>query len=165
MVGLLDIGDLIETVEVRGKKVEVRGISARTFFHLLATIPELADALMGVNPKDISAATLIMKVPDAVSTIIACATVGGPKWAAMSKDEQQKHIDAAGGLNIGEQADFIKKVWDITFPKGTQSFLDALAEVMKLTSAAEQGQLSPGQSKPSAQMDGQPMFGTSHPAN
>lgn len=163
MVGLLDIGDLTDTVEVRGKKVEVRGISARTFFHLLATIPELAAALSGMTPKDLNAADMILKVPEAVGSIIACATVG-PLWSNMSPEGKQQHIDAAQNLNIGEQSDFIRKIWTLTFPNGTQSFLDALAEVMRLMDKG-QDQLLPGQSRPSEVMDGQPMFGTSRPGN
>ena len=165
MVGLLDIGDLSKKVEIRGKQVEVWGMSARTFFHLLATIPELADALAGMEQKDINVSQVIMRMPDTVATIIACSTCG-PSWQKMEQKEKDKHIQIAGALTIGEQADLIKAAWEMTFPNGTKSFIEALAEVRKLTGwETDPAQLSPEQLKPSDQTVGQPTFGTARRAN
>jgi hypothetical protein len=41
MVGLLDIADLTEPVEVRGKSIEVRGITAMHFVTLFRRYPEM----------------------------------------------------------------------------------------------------------------------------
>lgn len=163
MVGLLDIGDLTETVEVRGKKVEVRGMSARTFFHLLNTLPELKAMLTGMKIEEEITATLLMaRVPEAVHSIIAAATT--PGFLEMDWDTRQPYVNAAANMNMGEQAEFIRKIWDLTFPKGVRSFLDALDEVMKLAgTAVNPAQQSPEPSQSSETTVGQPMFGTSRP--
>lgn len=145
MTSLLDIGDLRSKVDIRGKEIEVQGISAETFFHLLDDIPELRRMLSGgvaggpeVKPQD-----LLTKVPGAVSSIIVAST--DPGYYKLKVADRQKLLDVAARLNMGEQAELIRKIWDLTFPKGVQSFLDALAEVMK---AAEGSGWVPGTPSP-----------------
>lgn len=150
MTSLLDIGDLRSTVKVRGKELEVAGISAETIFHLLDDIPELRKLLTGaggeIKPQD-----LLTKVPGAVSSIIAAGTT--PDYYDRPEGDRKMLVQAAKGLSLGEQTDVLKAIWDITFPTGIQTFLDALAELMKASGGASgwaPDTQSPEQLKPSA---------------
>lgn len=141
MVGLLDIGPLTRTVTVRGKEVEVRGVNAEELFHLLDAFPELRKMFSGsgVAPKP---EQLIKQVPLAVAAVVAAAT-GTPG--------DEKAIAIARKLAVGEQAELITTIWDLTFPKGVQSFIAALEELGQVTGSGwAQAMPSPGQSNNSS---------------
>lgn len=126
MVGLLDIGPLTRIITVRGKELEVKGISAKGLFLLLDEFPEMRKLLSG-SGVEAKPEQLIHQIPGAVASIIAAAT--GHPGDAM-------HIKfAAEELNLGEQAEIIQTAWDLTFPKGAQSFIEALGAVGAVTAS------------------------------
>lgn len=117
MTSLLDIGPLTENVPIRGKTIEVSGLSALAMFELLRDIPELR-RLMAQKAIDANqAASLITQLPAAVGGIIAAAT-----GHLGDKD----HIAAAMKLSADEQLSFIEAISRLTFPRGIKSFLDGL---------------------------------------
>jgi hypothetical protein len=78
---------------------------------------------MAGTPVSINAGTVMKSAPNAVASIIAAAT-GKPD---KPKEEFEAAVKIAGTLTIGEQADVLKAIWDITFPRGVGSFKGALA--------------------------------------
>mgnify|MGYP001613578916 CR=1 FL=1 len=116
MPSLIDIGDLTEKVEIRGKQLEVQGISAEGIMHLLAKFPDLRKVVTG-NADEEALKNLSEKVPEAVAAILAHGT-GSP---GDEKAEAQ-----ARKLAVGEQVTLIAVIWRLTFPKGVKDFLDAL---------------------------------------
>jgi len=130
MTSLLDIGPLTSTIEIRGKKIELRGISGKVLFHLLDDFPELRKVMSGAKT-ELKAEDLIKQVPGAISTMIAAACA--PKYSNLAAEEREKLVAAAETLNLGEQADVLMKVWELTFPSGTQSFTTALEAINRVT--------------------------------
>lgn len=118
MVGLLDIGESRATVECRGKEIEVRGITADGLVHLLKTFPELQKAFGGVMLDSSELNSLVSRFGYTVGEIIAmgCGKQGDSEYIGF----------AMAGLSLGEQTDFVEKIFTLTFPKGPKSFLDAL---------------------------------------
>lgn len=160
MAGLLDIGKLKKSITIRDRELSIEGLTARGLFELLDQFPELrkvlSDAGIAANP-----ALLMAHVPGAVTTIIAY--VCGYRRSEMSsspKDNAPK-IDAdflaalasAGELTLGEQTEIIKTAWELTFPKGLQSFLAALEGVGAIGSGWAPAMASPGQSNNSSPAD------------
>jgi hypothetical protein len=134
MTSLLDIGPRTSVVTVQGKALEISGLSARGIFTLLDQFPEMRKLLSG-SGVSISAEDVLRQVPGAVASIIAHVT-GEPTPEA---------IAAAELLAFGDQVEIVKSAWDLTFPKGLQSFIDALAAMGILTGSGwGQGTASPG---------------------
>lgn len=153
MTSLLDIGDLTETVELRGKKIEVRGISAEGLLVLLGKFPELRVIMTnGADEKVI--ASLTEKLPQAVFAIIAagCGDAGNEKAEAV-----------AAKLSVGEQLDAFGKIWKLTFPRGIVDFIKALetlagelegaAGIGSAVSGKDQDTKSPGPSSTASATD------------
>jgi hypothetical protein len=128
MPSLIDIGDLTETVEIRGKQLEVQGVSAADLVVLLQNFPELRKVMTGLADADV-VQSLIAKLPDAVAAIIAIGT-GTPGDA---KAESQ-----AKRLAVGEQVDLLTRIWRLTFPRGIRDFTEAL-EALATEVAGEYG--------------------------
>ena len=123
MTSLLDIGPLTAEVEIRGKKLTVKGVTAKTLLLLLQEFPELRKLLaQGSGKAAVTPEMLIAQVPGALSSLIVAAC-GLP----MSKE----NIGAADNLSIGEQGELIVKIWELTFPRGVSSFTDALRELSR----------------------------------
>lgn len=159
MVGLLDIGPLTKKVVVRGTEVEVRGLSAKSLFHLLQEFPEIRKLMSGGgNAPPVSGAELMAKFPDAIAKVIAAVT-GNPGDA--------KAEAIAADLGVGEQTEVIEAAWELTFPKGVASFTEALEKIVGAKFIAPgwaAGIPSPGPSKSSSQK-GTPTPGTTPPDN
>lgn len=146
MTSLLDIGPLTGLVHVRDKEVEVRGISGKVFFHLLDDFPELRKLMSGAGI-EIKPEHLLKQVPGAVSSVIAAAC-----GHARDKDA----IAAADDLTIGEQTEFLVKIWELTFPRGVGRFTAALEGIMRATGSGwAPGMPSPEQSSNSSIPDTQ----------
>lgn len=143
MTGLLDIGELTSTVEVRGVQLTVKGIAAKDILLLLQDFPEMRKLMSGGNVT-LTAELLIAQIPGALSHIVAAACgYGGDNEEALRKAES---------LTLGEQTAIIREAWKLTFPQGTQSFLDALSEfglgsLVGTGSEWDPGTTSPGRSK------------------
>lgn len=156
MAGLLDIGKLSKTITIRDQALSVEGLTAHGLFELLDQFPELrrvfSDAGVPVRPVQ-----LMAQAPGAIVTI--CAYVCGFRRKKTMADglgtTTSSEIDAdfeaamraAAGLTLGEQTEIIKTAWDLTFPKGLQSFLEALEAVGAIGSGWAPATASPGQSK------------------
>lgn len=145
MVSLLDIGDLRATVKIRGKELEVCGISGDVFLELLAEFPEMRKLMAGATHK-FEPNDLMRQVPAAVASIIAAAT--GTAGDA-------KAIAVARKLSLGEQAELLHKIWELTFPQGITSFIAALEALKGQADVPGLGpaMVSPGQSSSSSQPD------------
>lgn len=118
MVSLVELGTLREELDIRGKKLEVRGLSADFIFQLLTKSNELRllIAQRKIDPDNI--AQLINQAPVAVAECIACATgkMGDAATIAFALTE----------LGAGETADLLGPILRMTFPKGVKSFVDGL---------------------------------------
>lgn len=123
MVSLVDLGKLREDVELRGKKLEVRGLSADFIFQLLTKSNELRllIAQRKIDPDNI--AQLINQAPVAVAECIAAATgkMGDAETIGFALTE----------LGAGETADLIGPILRMTFPKGVKSFIEGLADLAR----------------------------------
>jgi hypothetical protein len=140
MPSLLDIGDLTETVEFRGKKVEVQGISAQGLLVLLQKFPELRVVMTsGADAAVIE--TLTTKLPEAIVSVIAagCGLPGDERAEAMARK-----------ISVGEQIDALRKIWNLTFPRGIANFIEALEALAGEIEVGESGKVvdtkSPGPS-------------------
>lgn len=146
MAGLLDIGPLTRIETVRGKDVEVKGVSGEELFHLLDSFPELRKLFSG-GGATLKPEQLVKQVPVAVAAIIAAAT-GTPG--------DKKAMEVARTLSVGEQAQLIVAIWDLTFPKGVQSFIAALEGLGQVTGSGwAQATPSPERSNSSLPQDTQ----------
>jgi hypothetical protein len=159
VTSLLDIGPLTDKVPVRGKDVTIKGISGKDILILLNDFPEMRK-LMGGQSLAITPDLLIARVPGALSSIIVLAC-----GEDIDNDAAHKSADA---LTVGEQVEFIHKIWKLTFPSGTQSFLDAVQEIKRLVGGAsgwDRDTQSPAPSSSSSDTDTQEKTsGTTPPA-
>lgn len=117
MVGLLDIAPAVETVDVRGSKVSIYGVSAKGIAHLLGRFPELRMLMSG---KEVAIEQLMTMGGDAVAAIIAagCGYPGDEKAEVM-----------AGSLPIETQADLLAGILKLTMPRGVGPFVEKLARL------------------------------------
>jgi len=124
MVSLLDIAPNKKTVTIRGSDLEVSGITADGLVHLLQTFPELQKAFAGVAIEQAELKGLISRFGYTVGEIIAMGVgmQGDPSTIAFAMTQ----------LGLGEQTEIVEKIFELTFPKGPKSFLDALARAADL---------------------------------
>jgi hypothetical protein len=73
MVSLVDIGDLKDTVSIRGKEIEISGITAAHIVGIFYKFPEVRMLLTQATPGEQVVQTLIVKFPEAVALLIASA--------------------------------------------------------------------------------------------
>lgn len=123
MVSLVDIGPAIGSVAVRGHTVEVNGLTAAHIVGVLISFPEVRKILAN---KSADLSILIAQAPLAVSRMIAAGT---------GKADDEATIKAADALPVGEQYEIMKKVFEITFPKGLESLLEGVEAALKATGA------------------------------
>ena len=146
MPSLLDVGDLTETVEIRGKSVEVQGVSAAGLVVLLGKFPELRSLMTGTADESILQ-NLVGKLPEAVASIIAVAT-------GSLNDARAEAV--AAKLSVGEQLDLLTRIWKLTFPRGIRDFLvalETLASEVDVESGKGPDTKSPGQSSGASAKD------------
>jgi hypothetical protein len=115
MVGLVDIAAATETVSIRGKDVDVVGVSVAGVAMLLARFPDLRRLFGGAG--DVGVQELAGMGGDLVAAIIAAGT-GRPGDEATEK--------AAAQLTIDEQLDLIVVILRVTLPKGVGPFMEKL---------------------------------------
>jgi len=125
MVSLVDIGTLKDVVPLRGKDVEITGVSAKTIVQLLSNSDELRRVLAEKSLEVDMLRNLVEQAPLAVAQFIAAGT-GKPDDAAT--------IDFAyRELVAGETYDLLKGIAKLTFPRGVKSFIE------ELTALAQEG--------------------------
>ncbi len=115
MPQLTDIGDVRETVTIRGVEIDVCGVSAEGVSMLLGRFPELR-ALFAQRPGALEKLTSMGG--EVVSAILAAGT-GKPG----NKPAEQ----AANRLNLEEQADLLEAIYRLTMPSGLLPFLERMA--------------------------------------
>lgn len=156
MVSLVDIGPSQATVELRGKTVEVNGLTANHIVGILISFPEVRKILA---EKEADLGLLVTQFPTAVAMMIAAAT---------GADGDKATIEFAETLAVGEQYEILEKIVEITFPKGVQSFLDGVNAALKKAGVRgwDQAMKSPVQSSPASEQDEtSETVGTAHPNN
>jgi hypothetical protein len=146
MVGLIDIAPAVETVTVRGKPVEVYGVSASGIAYLLRKYPELRMLMSGMS---IEQDKLFALGGEVVPAIIA-AGCGHPGSA--------DHEKAAAMLGVSEQFDLLAAILKLTMPGGPGPFVERLQNIagavgMSDQSGSGRGMKSPKRSKHSLPTD------------
>lgn len=114
MVSLVDIGPSVGLARLRGKDVEINGLSAAHIVGVLISFPEVRKILAS---KEFDLGVIIAQSPLAVSQMIAAGT---------GKADDKATIAFADTLSAGEQYEILKKIFELTFPNGLQSLLDAV---------------------------------------
>lgn len=118
MVSLVELAPLRDEVEVRGQKVQIKGLSADFIVTLLTKSNELRLLLAQRKLDPENAIDLVTQAPVAIAECIACATnkQGDPTTIAFALTE----------LNVGETLGMIGPIFKLTFPQGVKSFIDGL---------------------------------------
>jgi hypothetical protein len=120
MVGLLDIAELSEEVEIKGKKLEVRGISAQGIANLMSKFPDLRKLVSGKGD-EVTPEQLMDLAPGAIAIAIAAAC-GSPGDPAAEK--------IAGQLGVADQVKLLNVVLKLTFPGGFGPFVADLTHLV-----------------------------------
>jgi hypothetical protein len=120
MVSLLDIAPVKENVQFNGQDIEVTGVSAEGIAYLLASFPQVKDALLGKG-LEVTPQALLEQGPTFIAAIIAAGT-GNPGNAQAEK--------VAAGLPIGVQVEFLDKIIKLTMPGGVGPFVDRLQQLL-----------------------------------
>lgn len=121
MVSLADIGPLRKEVTIRGTKLQVRGITAHDVFALLEAFPELKRVIAQQPITGNIAQSIVEGIPTSIGHVVA---------AACGESDNPKAIGAAQALTIGEQLEILEAAVELTFPKGSQSFVAGLARLL-----------------------------------
>jgi hypothetical protein len=148
-LSLADIADIGEDVEVGdGKKLKVKGISAKGCLILIVRFPDMQRWLSG---DIISINDVVLQAPEAVGAIIAAGT-GNPG------DPDSEEI--ASGLPIETQINIVEAVFRQTFRSGFGPFVSRVLRMHEAAVAVKSGSDGKGpdmkslpESKPSLPMD------------
>lgn len=134
MDSFLDIAPVTDFADINGKRVELYGISARSFATLFTRYPEIY-ALVNKKRKTLSAKDVITIVPDAISAIIA---------AGAGHLNNKKAEAIADKLSIGDQVTMLSKILRMTLPKGVGPFVEEVEEIATLMDHETTPQMSQG---------------------
>lgn len=121
MVSLADIGPLSKKVTIRNSEVTVRGVNVHEIFGLLEDFPGLKSVIAQRAVNGDLALSIIQGIPAAIGSIIACACGEG---------DNPKAAVGAQQLAVGEQAELLEAIAEMTFPKGVKSFVDSLVRLI-----------------------------------
>lgn len=144
MSDFLSINPVAETVEIRGKKVPVPGISAEGFGNLIPRFPNLVTDLQERLKRDgsLSIVAIIEVAGPAMGPILA-AGLGLP-----GNEEAEKR---AAQLDMSSQLRLMQKIIDRTMPDGLGPFVDLWAQLMaKFAPQKPRFKILQRQSKPSS---------------
>lgn len=126
-LGLIDIGDLTETVPVAGRDIAVTGIPIDGIIALFVRFPALREIF---ERRGASPAELMGAAPEIVAAIIAMGT--RPAGAGTAGDAAAEAV--AVRLPAGTQLHLLEAIWRLTFPKGLGAAVERLGRL-----AAEAG--------------------------
>lgn len=126
MASFLDIAPLAETVTVRGKDFEVRGLALEDLANTIYRFPQLRGLLPaavrpGAEEPALDVKSILGLGPEICAALIACATgkAGDPaEEAAIAK------------LGIAELFAFIEAILRLSFPGGLTPFVERLTALM-----------------------------------
>lgn len=114
MADLLSIAPLTETIEVRGAKVSVSGVTARGIADLLFRFPDLRK-MWGTGQWDLAA--LLAMSDDILAAVIAAGC-------------RQIDEENAGNLALDEKAELLGAIVRVTMPRGPGPFVEAVTGLM-----------------------------------
>lgn len=122
MVGLLDIGESVHKVTIRGKELDVYGIPVGDLVALIGRFPDLRKVIER-RAGDIDPEAMMKLAPEIIAAVIAAGIAEeGDDDKTRAKSEA-----VAAKLSIGEQVSAITVIFKATFPQGVGSFVDELA--------------------------------------
>lgn len=116
MVSLVDIGPAKGEVTIRGKSIDVVGMTANDIVLLFNQFPELRRLVTGKADADV-VASLFSGFGHLISQLVA---------AAIGKMGDKDEEVAATLLTMGEQWIIIEGSVTLTFPQGAKNFIDSL---------------------------------------
>ena len=151
MPSLMELAPLRETVDIRGIKIDVFGISAKNIAQILFRFPEIRKMLIRIDPGSDVIGQLISRVPELLGLLVACGC-----GADLDNPASDKIIAQADLLTLGEQWAIIEKVIPLTFPQGVNRFM---AGVQGLLAQADDARgrapatTSPAQSNSASSME------------
>lgn len=114
MVSLVDIGPSVGVSKLRGKDVEINGLTASHIVGVMISFPEVRKILAS---KEFDLGVIVAQAPLAVAQMIAAGT---------GKAEDDATIQFANTLTAGEQYEIMKDIFGLTFPNGLKSLLAGL---------------------------------------
>jgi hypothetical protein len=118
MSSLLDLGPLIEEVEIRGVKLTVRGLSFGDVFKLFSEIPNVQQLVADLgSPQSV----MLNIAPEMFAKIIAMAT-GSPDDKAVE--------ERAAALAAWEQVQIMSAVQRLSFREGFVPFVNQMTMLM-----------------------------------
>lgn len=143
MVSLIDIGPSKGTVDLRGQQLDVIGLTAKHLVGVMISFPEIRKILA---EREADLGVLVAQFPLAVGMIIAAGT---------GHADEEDHIEIAQNLPVGEQFEILKKLMELSFPKGPQSFLDGVGAALRSAGVPgwDQATKLPEQSSPASEQD------------
>ena len=118
MVGLLDIAEKFETVDVNGTPIQCYGVPVKKVAQLLMQFPEMKLLLAGAG-SEITAEMFATFAPNAVASVIAIGT----------RDETAEAIEKAESLPLEFQFNLLAAIGKATAPGGVIPFLERMRQV------------------------------------
>ena len=131
MVSLVDIGDLKKEVSLRGKTLEVKGLSAEFIVGQLAQSLELRMVMAEKKLSEEVAMALVAQFPDVMAACIAEGLGEG--------GNKETIVFARTKLGAGETALLIAPILELTFPQGVGSFVEGLTALAQEAKGAAPG--------------------------
>jgi hypothetical protein len=119
---LLDIAPLIKSIEIRGTKLIVRGISAQGVVYLFTRFPVLRAMIVGRQIEGLTVETFIIMAPEAVACVIAV----GLGYCGQDPEEQEKAEEITAGFSIDEQIYALTEIMEVTLPRGVGPFVEMI---------------------------------------
>ena len=131
MVSLRDIGPLTRPVTIRDKIFNVTGITAHGLVVLMDRFPPVRKMLASRGTSGVTVDDIVHLAPDALAAVVA-AGLGDPGNPELEKDAQD--------LMIGEVAEIVAMMLEITFSKGLAHF-QAIVEVFTVGASGGTGRV------------------------
>jgi hypothetical protein len=122
MVSITDIGPLSKTMQLRGKDVEVTGISALILFDVLKDSDAMKKLFMERELNTENIQSLSASAPHIMGQLIA---------SALGHHGEPDFIEAAmKNLSAGEQAEILANMIAVSFPSGLPAFMDQMTSLV-----------------------------------
>ena len=133
---IFDLVQASNTVDLRGKKIPVYGISLNGLFFLSERYPILK-RMLGMKMADLSELDpekIMQMAPEAITTIIAVGVTDVTRFEHAEKDgkyigEISRASKSAGAFSIGEQVKVVGEIIKATLPEGVDPFKQQLKEI------------------------------------
>ena len=146
--GLLDLGPLAETITVRGKPLEVFGISVDGLCYLIKNFPEFK-MVMQQKTSEITPEKLFETGPRIAAMIIAIGLTDASRYDDLKGWERHIILQAkkVKALGIMDQLNLLAAIFKLTLPDGVGPFVLSLNS---LTATIRGGSTEPGTRSPEA---------------